>query len=366
MPPIETSAGPTEQSEETVTPSTSIFDELDEQEQSSTETGEVEEAAEVEAGAEEATDETDDPDWLPDTQLKEFAPEVIAKYAKRYGYTKEEIDADPRLAKALKDKINSDIEIADRKKAEEEAAAQEETEVAETAEPTPEEAAALQTQREQKLTEFVHQITDKSTAVKFTQRLAAADAIKDPEQRAVAVAEALTMGVANVFPDLIDAYLAGPGGYLEKMIGNYISANLPGLSESTQQTVRAQTVDRIAGSNPKFAALGIKFGTPAWDAAALKASTILPGMEAVPIPFDQKVTMMFNLLTNAPGAVANATALLEKGKQVERESKQRKANATLGAGHSKGLAKQTTSNDDIFGAPGEVQISGKLIGKNQS
>lgn len=364
--PNETALEPT-QSEEAVAQPTSIFDELDEQEQSSPETSEVEEVAEVEAGAEEATAEEDDPDWLPSEQLKEFAPEVIAKYAKRYGYTKEEIAADPRLSKALKDKINSDIEIANRKKAEEEAAAaQEEEPEAEAAEPTPEEAAALQTQREQKLTEFVHQITDKSTAVKFTQRLAAADAIKDPEQRAVAVTEALTMGMANVFPDLVEAYLAGPGGYLERMIGSYINANLPGLNETTQQAFRAQTVDRIAGSNPKFAALGIKFGTPEWDAAALKASKILPGMENVKLPFDQKVTMMFNLLTNAPGAVANATALVEKGKQVERENKQRKAAATLGAGQSKGLAKQTTSNDDIFGAPGEVQISGKLIGKPQS
>lgn len=359
--PNEVAVEPT-QGEEAVTQTTSIFDELDEQEQSSPETSEVEEAAEVEAGAEEATTEEDDPNWLPSEQLKEFAPEVIAKYAKRYGYTPEEVAADPRLSKALKDKINSDIEIANRKKAEEEAQ-QEETKETPEREPTQEEVAKLQTERETKLTEFVRQITDKSTAVKFTQRLAAADSIKDPEQRAVAVTEALTMGMANVFPDLVEAYLGGPGGYLEKLIGNYINANLPGLSETTQQTVRAQTVDRIASSNPKFAALGIKFGTPEWDAAALKASKILPGMETVPLPFEQKVSMMFNLLTNAPGAVATATAAIEKGKQIERDSTQRKKNATLGTGHSKGLVQKATGNDDLFGAPGEVQISHRLVGK---
>jgi chemotaxis protein histidine kinase CheA len=364
--PNETALEPTQSEEAVASTTTSIFDELDEQEQSSTETGEVEEVAEVEAEAEGATEEAEDSDWLPDTQLKEFPAEIVAKYAKRYGYTDEEIAADPRLQKALKDKINSDIEIANRKKAEEAAAAAEEETEAEAAEPTPEEAAALQTQREQKLTEFVHQITDKATAIKFTDRLAKADAIKDPEQRSVAVAEALTMGMANVFPDLVDAYLAGPGGYLEQKIKEYVNAHLPGMSETAQSTVRAQTVDRVAASNPKFAALGIKFGTPEFEAAALKASKILPGMEAVPLPFEQKVAMMFNLLTNAPGAVANATALMEKGKQVERESRQRKSAATLGAGHSKGLTKQSTSNDDIFGAPGEVQISGKLIGKKQS
>jgi hypothetical protein len=349
-----------ESATETTQPYVSIFDEPEEVEQSSIET-ESPETETVEAETVEGETEGEDSNWLPSEQLKVFPQEVIAKYAKRFGYTPEEIAADPRLANALSKMINSDIHIEAQKKAEEEAAAD-----AEAAEPTPEEAAQLQTQREQKLTEFVHQITDKSTAVKFTERLAKADSIKDPEQRAVAVTEALTMGMANVFPDLVEAYLAGPGGYLEKAIGNYINANLPGLSESTQQNVRAQTVESIAASNPKYAALGLKFGTPEFMAAALKASKILPGMEDVPLPFAKKVEMMFSLLTNAPGAVATATKALETGRKIERDNAQRKTNATLGAGQSKGLAAKATGNDDLFGAPGEIQISGKLIGKKQS
>lgn len=351
-----------ESTTETTQPTTSIFDELDEQEQSSTEQAVDETEQAVEAESVEGDTEGEDSNWLPSEQLKVFPPDVLARYAKRFGLTIEEISADTRLANLVSKAINSDIHIEAQKKAEEEAANEPE-EVAEAVEPTAEEAAALQTQREQKLTEFVHQITDKSTAVKFTQRLATADKIEDPEQRSVAVAEALTLGMANVFPDIFDAYFGGPGGKLEQMIGNYINANLPGLSESTQQTMRAQTVDRVASTNPKFAALNLKFGTPEFMAAAERAAKILPGMETVPLPFEQKVKMMFNLLTNAPGAVANATAAIEKGKEVERDSKQRKTNATLGAGHSKGLAAKTTGNDDLFGAPGEIQISQRLIGK---
>ena len=58
------------------------------------------------------TEEADDPNWLPDEQQKVFPDDVIAKHGKRYGYTAEEIAADPRIRQALHDKINSDIFIA--------------------------------------------------------------------------------------------------------------------------------------------------------------------------------------------------------------------------------------------------------------
>lgn len=375
MPNESATAVPTEQSE-AVTTTTSIFDELDEQYQSSTETGEVEETEQAEPEAEEVTDESDDPNWLPSEQLKEFAPEVIAKYAKRYGYTPEEIAADPRLSRALKDKINSDIEIADRKKADEAAEEEESEEEAEPQrEPTPEEIAKSQTEREAKQLEYVHQITDKATAIKFTSRLAAADAIKDPEQRAIAVTEALTLGMVNVFPDLVNAYLGGPGGYLEQAMERYIESRLPGLGESHMQTSLASAFESIAASNPKYSAMGLKFGSPEFHAAAQKAAEIMPGMETVKFhdaqgrelprleQFKRKAEMLFRLLTNAPGAVAAASKAIETGKKIERDNAQRKTNAKLGAGQSKGLAAKTTGNDDLFGAPGEIAISQKLIGK---
>ena len=138
-----------ESATETTQQNTSIFDELDEQEQSSPEQA-VEETETVEAESVEGETEGEDANWLPTEQLKVFPQEVIAKYAKRFGYTPEEIAADPRLANALSKMINSDIHIEAQKKAEEEAAAQaeDEPEAVEAAEPTPEEAAALQTQRD--------------------------------------------------------------------------------------------------------------------------------------------------------------------------------------------------------------------------
>ncbi len=79
--------------------------------------GEGEESTETleEIGTSEETqqaeeDETAD-DWLPTEQEKEFPLAILQKYAPRYGYTAEEIAADPRLQVVLKDKLNSDIYV---------------------------------------------------------------------------------------------------------------------------------------------------------------------------------------------------------------------------------------------------------------
>ena len=57
-------------------------------------------------------DEQDDPNWLPDEQQKVFTDDAIARYAKRYGYTQEQIEQNPQLRQLLHDKINSDILLA--------------------------------------------------------------------------------------------------------------------------------------------------------------------------------------------------------------------------------------------------------------
>jgi hypothetical protein len=57
-------------------------------------------------------DEQDVPNWLPDEQQKVFTDDAIARYAKRYGYTQEQIEQNPQLRQLLHDKINSDIFLA--------------------------------------------------------------------------------------------------------------------------------------------------------------------------------------------------------------------------------------------------------------
>ena len=84
-----------------------------EQPETSADTEMTEEGAETEAAPADAQPAAeDDPSWLPDEQQKVFPDEVIAKYAKRYGYTEEQIRDNPGLRQLLHDKINSDIFLA--------------------------------------------------------------------------------------------------------------------------------------------------------------------------------------------------------------------------------------------------------------
>jgi hypothetical protein len=367
-----------ESATETTQQSTSIFDELDAEEQSSTEQA-AEEPETAEAETVDGTDESDDPNWLPSEQLRVFPPDVVAKYAKRFGYTPEEIAADPRLANALSKMINSDIEIANRKQAEEEAeGAEEETEEEQT-EPTQKlEPAEAWAQMETTLNTIVDKVTDPVVAKAFVSRLAKADAIKDPDERAVAVAKTFTFGLANALRDLLPMYL-NDGNWLQNQIKGYIEQSLPGLSDSHFNSSLTSTVESVRSSNPQFAKMP-KFGTTEWAAAEQRGAELAPGMETAkfhyPIghpkagqelprmeQFAKKTELLFRLLTNQPGAVAQAEKAIETGKKVERDNAQRKTNAKLGAGQSKGLVQKSTGNDDLFGAPGEIALSGKLIGK---
>ena len=84
-----------------------------EQPETSADTETQQEGSETEAAPADAQPaEEDDPNWLPDDQQKVFPDDVIAKYAKRYGYTRGADSGEPRLRQLLHDKINSDIFLA--------------------------------------------------------------------------------------------------------------------------------------------------------------------------------------------------------------------------------------------------------------
>ncbi len=84
-----------------------------EQPETSADTETPQEGGETEAAPADAQQaEEDDPTWLPDEQQKVFTDDAIARYAKRYGYTEEQIEQNPQLRQLLHDKINSDIFLA--------------------------------------------------------------------------------------------------------------------------------------------------------------------------------------------------------------------------------------------------------------
>lgn len=72
-------------------------------------------AESTEKGSEEEAESTEsnDGNWLPDEQAKEFPLQVMAEFAQKrnYGWSAEDIAADPGKQRILKDKLNADIEV---------------------------------------------------------------------------------------------------------------------------------------------------------------------------------------------------------------------------------------------------------------
>jgi hypothetical protein len=353
MTPIDTAAGPTD-AVETDTTQIDESTELDAEVQPGTETG-TEEEGEAEAGENEETTD-DDSDWLPEEQLREFPPEVIAKYAKRYGYTAEEIAADPRLAKTLHDKINSDIEIARQKAEAEENEESEETDDTETEE-KPIDAAEQQKQWVAKVESFVDQVTDPEIAVKFIDDFTKAFEIKDPRERSIVATKVLSRGMVNLAKDLLPALLFGREGELG-MLDRYMETRYEGFTDTVKTTSYSRTWDGIKTSDPAFAKLpayDTRPGSPFMQAID-KAAELIPGFEDFKIPgksplenFKAKALIAARLLSGngSASSVAAAARAVETGKRIARETQNNKQLGKLGAGQSKGQLARSTGDDPL-------------------
>lgn len=366
------SAGPTEQEAAEPQPFTSFLD--DANDDTSTEQAESEELESAEAEAVEGETEDEDPNWLPTEQLKEFPNEVIARYAKRYGYTEDEL-SDPRIQRILKDKINSDIQI--QKLSAEELESAEEGEEESEEEPTLEATNQPDAQQlEQAVSQFVDQVTHPEVAKKWFTEVNSALKANDG---GVQFTKVMSKGMVNLARDLVPAILFTPGPDGKTAVQRYIESTYEGFGESHEQTVRSGIVARVRQADPSYANLP-EFGTPAFEAEAQRAAEILPGFENVtyrdksgqPVSrsknFEMKLRAMARLLYGSPAqkqnVVQEAKQAVETGKRIQKDSARNKNLAKLGAGHSKGLTPaKTTGNDDLFGSPGEVNISQKLIGR---
>jgi hypothetical protein len=328
------------------------------------------EAATQDAAIEEATYS------LPDEQSKVFPENVLQEYADNRYPELAKLLADQSLPEPtrkqvrqiLHDKLNGDIYIAKLQEQEEtdEEETEEDVDAKEAPEPTQalttEQRQAQQAQVETTLNAIVDEITDPAIAEGFVKRLADADAIKDPKQRAVAVTKALTYGMANALRDLLPRYLED-GGWLEKRIGGYINQNFEGFGESYKATTYQTTWEGIRQSNPRFQALPA-YGTPEWTAAAQEAAAIIPGFENAiytdprtgkPLSqmqnFQKKAEAMANVLARTRGKIVEETLkAVETGKKQQRDAQNRKANAQLGAGKTRGQIASPAGDDPLKAA----------------
>ncbi len=232
----------------------------------------VEEAAPQEAAEEAVATEAEDT-WLPDEQQKIFPQEVVAKYGTRYGYTAEEIAADPRLLRTLTERMNQDIYVDQLRK---------DQELQDLREPEQQPGPTQQQQqlpsREQyfqQLDSLVQQKTDPQVAKSFHADFLRAfnvheeEIAKVPQETALKFTHTLTNAMLNALntfaPDVIDPRL-----------GSRLEQDFPQFGKMYERATYANAWDEVRNSDEAFSSLP-DFGTKEFRNALRDAATALAG-----------------------------------------------------------------------------------------
>jgi hypothetical protein len=288
--------------------STSIFDEP-EVEETETTAGEEPGASaveEVEATEGEPTEalqtEEEDADYLPSEQSKVFPVEELARYGKRYGYTKEEIDADPRLQRFLKDKINSDILIQQQKELE----AQVEEEPTLEEEPVEEpqlDPKELRTQWFKAVDQFVDDTTDPDIANEFAAQLSAVADPKTGKLDPMKVTRTFSRFGINLINTAAPAILRNHLQNVLREMYPEIDAIMEYQADQMNRPMYQEQWSRVKSSNKEFAELP-EYGKPEFRPWAEATAAKIPNFDRMrfvdekgkPLSKEQTAYAKYNLL----------------------------------------------------------------------
>jgi len=335
-------------------------------------------------------EETPD-DWLPTEQEKEFPLDVLVKFGKRYGYTPEEIQADPRLQNTLKDKLNSDIYIAQFNQDEQNIGLEETTPRAEetpaetTANATPTDPRAAYYQR---VDGMISQLDQKSLNELGTGLLQAFGVNTDvakldqmlanpklsPEQRAeVQGAKALTQNAAKVGQTLARGAVDLILSTLPSVLPEIMEAVAPGLltdhaSYRERSTYASAWQEVTSKPNPQtgqpiYSNLPT-YGTKEFGALVRKAESqlglqpgalgamVFRGVDGKPLPAMDQARQAYALVAKVASGQRVAPAVVQRavsaGRQQERTQQQRRAvGGALGAGQTSRQFEQSEETDPI-------------------
>ena len=328
---------------------------------------EGEEPTNQEAATEQAEEEEVADDWLPTQQEKVFPDETLAKYAKRYGYTLEEIQADPRLHRTLTERLNNDIYIQDLRQREEQAELEQETE---KPEPTRQEQPQQQITVEQHLAnirQMVQQRTDPTVAKEFfagfnrifgvsDQQIA--ETLKANPNAALEFTNHMSTFALNLFnsfvPDMVWANLS-----------NMVEQSFPNFGQMYERASYSYTWDALRNSDARFAELPA-YGTKEFAAAARKAATeqfgsaedfenavftkVVNGQRVQMSPAEntqKKYSLLANAMLGRRLDPAQVQQAIDTGKKQAAKTATRKDAGNLGSGRSKQTIAQP-EKDDLF------------------
>lgn len=289
---------------------------------------------------------------FPDAELLKFAQARFPKLVPLFN----DANSQEGIREILNSKLHTELYVAQLKREREEAAEKEETEE----QPTETVQAKTPTQEEltKEITSFVDRITDPDVAKTFWSQINEASAkALGPKgdgvggDGGVAFVKTVSSGMVNLMRDAVPALLAG--GFLDNYLQGYMAANYEGLGEAHVTNMQQRTWNELKTSDPAYANLP-EYGTPEWIAAHEKAAEMVPGIENAIFPgkdgkplspvaqFRAKAMIAAKLIagTATKTDVARAEMAVETGKREQAQSAQRKQNANLGAGASRGKITQ--------------------------
>lgn len=303
--------------------------------------------------------EEEEADWLPDEQQKVFPDDVLARYAKRYGRTLEQLQADPQLKQLIQDKINSDILIQQsRESSEVEEPTPQETEEQEPAAAPPADPGEARKQYEQQIQQLIESTVDQKSVEQLGRDLLAGFGVditsKDPE------VQALLQNAPKVGSTLVKGAVDLMATIMPHLAQNVLERSFPGFGQMYERSVYALAWDQVrnqkdgTGKQP-YSSLPA-YGTEQFSKVLREAAAQIPGFDEmvftksvrnaqgrvvqVPLaPHEQAQRKYAMLAKMASGQQVNPAVVqqaVETGKRIAQETQRsRQQGKALGAGQSK-------------------------------
>lgn len=298
----------------------------------------------------------EDADWLPSEQEKVFPPDVIAKYASRYGFTQEQLEANPSLLNLLHDKINSDILIRQKQSQPEFEQEPEETAQRPTQQPQP----LSYQQWRQGAEQLAQQITSPEMAQAFAQGLQSCTR-PDGSVDSMKLAQEFTVFGTNLINSLLPMYFQAPSHMEGKnMLQAMIESQYEGLGDLAQSSAYRNAWNSVRSAVPEFAKLA--YGSDEFQQIMDKAEQALPGLQWMqfadkngkPLSGKANAERQYQIAARlAQGQRPNPEMIkqaVQTGRSLARQTQVRKQAGNLGAGNSKQQFSQQT-DDDFWSKP---------------
>jgi len=313
----------------------------------------------------EATEETAD-DWLPTEQEKVFPAEVLEKYAPRYGFTAEELAGDPRIARIVQDKLNSDIYINQ---------LQQQSELEETADEVVAQPKQEPTQQQLTTQQWMQQVDrvaesliDPEIASMFASQFLSTFGVKDAPTPEVArgLTKVMTTFGLNLMNTVLPQMLNSPSQGGKTFFQDLMERNYEGFSETHEMTNYERAWTRAASGVKELSGKSLRELGPQLEEAATRfagspeefENMQFRGKDGKPLsPYQnavKKYSVLAKMIAGQKITPQEAQTFVQAGKKAAQRQQMQRQLGNLGSGKSNQqiTSKQTSgkfqTNNDLF------------------